>query len=59
MTSSGKSLIIPRSEGVIYVKGRTDLIAIAADGRQTGKATYTYEATGNYGVALFISFNTK
>lgn len=53
ITSSGKSLIIPRSEGVIYVKGRADLIAIAADGRQTGKATYTYEAIGNYGVALF------
>jgi hypothetical protein len=53
VTSSGKSLIIPRPEDVIYVKGKADLIAVAADDRQTGKATYTYEAIGNYGVALF------
>jgi hypothetical protein len=54
VTSTGNGLIIPRSAGVIYVKGRAAFIAAAsADDRQTGKATYTFEAIGNYGAALF------
>ena len=54
VNSVGKSSIIPRSEGVVYVIGRADLIAAAAaDDIQTGNATYSYQAIGNYGVALF------
>lgn len=52
VNSTGKSLIIPRAEGVNYVKGTAEFIAVEDD-RQAGKATYTYEAIGNYGVALF------
>lgn len=52
VTSTGRSLIIPRAVDLVYVKGSAELIA-AVDDRQTGKATYTYEAIGNYGIALF------
>jgi hypothetical protein len=52
VTSAGKGLIIPRTGDVIYVKGRADFIAAAND-TQSGKATYTFEAIGNYGVAIF------
>ena len=52
VTSAGKGLIIPRPGDVIYVKGRADFIAAAND-TQSGKATYTFEAIGNYGVAIF------
>ncbi len=52
VNSRGKGLIIPRAEGVNYINGTAEFTAVEDD-RQAGKATYTFEAIGNYGVALF------
>jgi hypothetical protein len=49
ITSSGHGLIFPRPGGVVYVKGKADFVTIPS----SGKATYTFQAIGNYGVALF------
>ena len=53
--STGKGLIFPRPGGVVYIKGKADFIAIPSPSsdKQTGKATYTFQTIGNYGVALF------
>jgi hypothetical protein len=52
VNSTGKGLVIPRAEGVNYINGTVEFTAVEDD-RQAGKATYTFEAIGNYGVALF------
>ena len=49
ISSTGKGLIFPRPGGVVYIKGKTDFITAAS----SGKATYTFQAIGNYGIALF------
>jgi hypothetical protein len=56
ITSMGKGLIFPRPDGVVYLKGKADFIATrssSSNDKQTGKATYTFQAIGNYGIALF------
>jgi hypothetical protein len=49
VTSTGHASIFPRPGGVLYIKGKDDFTATPS----SGKATYTFEAIGNYGVALF------
>jgi hypothetical protein len=49
ITSTGKALIIPRSEGVSYIEGAADFKS------NGGNATYTFQAIGNYGAAFFNS----
>jgi hypothetical protein len=49
ITSAGHGSIFPRPGGVVYIKGKSDFTATPS----SGKATYTFEAIGNYGVALF------
>ena len=49
ITSTGHASIFPRPGGVVYLKGKDDFTATPS----SGKATYTFEAIGNYGVALF------
>jgi hypothetical protein len=54
--SMGKGLIFPRPGGVVYVRGKADFISTpssSSNDKQTGKATYTFQAVGNYGIALF------
>jgi hypothetical protein len=57
ITSIGKGLIFSRPDGVVYIKGKADFIptpsSSSSNDRQAGKATYTFQAIGNYGVALF------
>ena len=49
ITSTGKALVIPRSDGVSYIEGA------AVFETNGGKATYTFQAIGNDGVAFFNS----
>jgi hypothetical protein len=49
ITSTGKALVIPRSDGVSYIEGAADFKT------NSGKATYTFQAIGNYGAAFFNS----
>lgn len=49
ITSTGKALVIPRSDGVSYIEGAADFKT------NGGKATYTFQAIGNYGAAFFNS----
>jgi hypothetical protein len=49
ITSNGHGLIFPRSGGVAYIKGKDDFVTAPP----SGKATYTFQAIGNYGIALF------
>lgn len=49
VTSTGHASIFPRPGDVVYIKGKDDFTATPS----SGKATYTFEAIGNYGVALF------
>jgi hypothetical protein len=54
ITSMGKGLIFPRPDGVVYTKGKADFIATrSSSSNDNGKATYTFQAIGNYGIALF------
>lgn len=55
ITSMGKGLIFPKTGGVVYVKGKADFIATRSPSneKQTGKANYTFQAIGNYGIAFF------
>jgi hypothetical protein len=49
ITSTGKALVIPRSNGVPYIEGAADFRT------NSGKATYTFQAIGDYGAAFFNS----
>ena len=49
ITSTGKALIMPRSNGVPYIEGAADFKT------NSGKATYAFQAIGNYGAAFFDS----
>lgn len=49
ITSTGKALVIPRSDGVPYIEGAADFKT------NGGNATYTFQAIGNYGAAFFNS----
>jgi len=48
-------LIFPRPAGVVYTKGKADFVTISS----SGKATYTFQAIGNYDVALFNANATE
>jgi hypothetical protein len=47
ITSTGKALILPRPNGVLYIEGAADFKT------NSGKATYVFQAIGNYGAAFF------
>lgn len=47
ITSTGKALVIPRSNGVPYIEGAADFKT------NSGKATYVFQAIGDYGAAFF------
>jgi hypothetical protein len=49
ITSTGKALVIPRPNGVPYIEGAADFRTIS------GKATYVFQAIGDYGTAFFNS----
>ncbi|HZA68218.1 MAG TPA: hypothetical protein VE548_00855 [Nitrososphaeraceae archaeon] len=49
ITSTGKALIMPRSNGAPYIEGAADFKT------NSGKATYAFQAIGNYGAAFFDS----
>jgi hypothetical protein len=51
ITSTGKALITPRSNGVAYIEGAADFKA--TDSENSGKATYVFQAIGDYGAAFF------
>jgi hypothetical protein len=51
ITSTGKALIIPRSNGVPYIEGAADFRT--TDNGNSGKATYVFQAIGDYGAAFF------
>jgi hypothetical protein len=51
ITSAGKALVIPRPNGVPYIEGAADFRT--TDNRNSGKATYVFQAIGNYGAAFF------
>ena len=42
---------VGKLQGIVYIKGKTDFITAPS----SGKATYTFQAIGNYGIALFNS----
>ena len=50
VTSNGYGFIVPRSGGVVYVKGKADFVTVPPS---SGEATYAFQAIGNYGIALF------
>jgi len=50
ITSNGHGFIVPRPDGVVYITGKADFVTAAPS---SGKATYTFQAIGNYGIALF------
>jgi hypothetical protein len=50
ITSNGHGFIIPRAGGVVYIKGKADFVTAQPS---SGKATYAFQAIGNYGIALF------
>ena len=50
VTSTGKALVIPRSNGAAYIEGTADFKT--TDNRNSGKATYVFQAIGNYGAAF-------
>jgi hypothetical protein len=47
ITSTGKALVIPRSNGVPYIEGAADFET------NNGKATYVFQAIGDHGAAFF------
>src|SRR5918995_3064264 len=47
ITSTGKALILPRSNGVPYIEGAADFKT------NSGKATYVFHAIGDYGAVFF------
>lgn len=49
--SMGKALIIPRSNGVPYIEGAADFKT--TDNGNSGKATYIFQAIGDYGAVFF------
>jgi hypothetical protein len=51
ITSTGKALVIPRSNGVPYIEGAADFKT--TDNGNSGKATYVFQAIGDYGAAFF------
>jgi hypothetical protein len=53
ITSTGKALIIPRPKGVPYIEGAADFRT--TDNGNSGKATYVFQAIGDYGAAFFNS----
>ncbi|HJT49965.1 MAG TPA: hypothetical protein VJ729_17420 [Nitrososphaeraceae archaeon] len=50
ITSNGHGFIIPRAGGVVYITGKADFVTTP---QSSGKATYAFQAIGNYGIALF------
>ena len=56
VTSTGKALVIPRSNGAAYIEGTADFKT--TDNRNSGKTTYVFQAIGNYGAAFFNSNST-
>ena len=56
VTSTGKALVTPRSNGAAYIEGTADFKT--TDNRNSGKATYVFQAIGNYGAAFFNSNST-
>jgi hypothetical protein len=51
ITSTGKALVIPRPNGVAYIEGAADFRT--TDNGNSGKATYVFQAIGDYGAAFF------
>ena len=51
ITSTGKALVIPRPNGVAYIEGAADFRT--TDSGNSGKATYVFQAIGDYGAAFF------
>jgi hypothetical protein len=49
ITSNGHGFIVPRLGGVVYIRGKADFVTVPPP----GKATYTFQAIGNYGIAIF------
>lgn len=56
ITSTGKALIMPRSKGVAYIEGAADFRT--TDNGNSDKATYVFQAIGDYGAAFFNSNGT-
>jgi hypothetical protein len=50
ITSNGHGFIVPRIGGVVYITGKADFITAPPS---SGKATYSFQAIGSYGIALF------
>jgi len=49
VTSNGHGFIVPRPGGVVYIMGKADFVTAPLS---SGKATYSFQAIGNYGIAL-------
>lgn len=49
ISSNGHGFIVPRLGGVVYITGKADFVTAPL----SGKATYAFQAIGNYGIALF------
>jgi hypothetical protein len=52
ITSTGKALVIPRPNGVAYIEGAADFRT--TDNGNSGKATYVFQAIGDYGAAFLM-----